>query len=72
MVYMKDDDSWSNAKKGAAMAVGAGVAGAIGLITAPIWGPVVVAAATAVSSSSVATGIAGLVGGAVANGVKPS
>lgn len=72
MVYMKDDDSWSNAKKGAAMAVGAGVAGVVGVVTAPIWGPPVAAAAAIIKGSSLAAWIATAVGGAVANGVKPS
>ena len=70
MVYMKDDDSWSNAKKGAAMAVGAGVAGVVGVVTAPIWGPPVAAVAAIIKGSSFAAWIATAVGGAVANGVK--
>ena len=67
MVHMKDDDFWSNVKKGATIALGGAAITAVGVVTAPIWGPVL----TAASSSQVVTGIAGLVGGAVANGSKP-
>lgn len=71
MVYMKDDDSWSDAKKGAAMAVGAGVAGVIGFVTAPLWGPPVAAIATIIKGSALAQGIATAAAGAIASGSKP-
>ena len=52
------------------VAVGAGVAGVVGVVTAPIWGPPVAAVAAIIKGSSFAAWIATAVGGAVANGVK--
>lgn len=36
MVHMKDDDFWSNVKKGAAIALDGAAITAVGVVTAPI------------------------------------